>query len=171
MPIRIVERKADKIVKIRDHIGIAGQFRAIVHNLGEPDYICIAPNIIVDVGIKHLGDVLNGDETTNIAFAFMEPGSGTTTPVIGDTDTETPLTPADRMPVTNVTRSTTSPFEVTAELFLATGDYTRPQTINELVVFFGPDETGDIFARGVLTTPVALNTGTTVTLQYSIIFR
>ena len=143
----------------------------IVHRANGIDEYHSCNNIITDVGIKHLGDILNNSNTTQTDFAFMEPGSGTTTPVIGDTDTETPLTPADRKAVTAVTRSTSSPFEVVAELFLGTGDYTRPQTVNELCVFFEPDETGDLFARGVLASGVVLNTGDTVTLSYSIIFR
>lgn len=171
MQIKIVERKADKTAKIKDHIGLHGEFRAIVHEADGTEYIVTTPNIIADIGIKHLGDILNNDETSETHFTFLEPGSGTTTPVIGNTDTETPLTPAARKAVTNVTRSTTSPFEVTAEVFLGTGDYTRPQTINELCVFFADDPSGDMFARGVLGTPITLVTGTTVTLQYSIIFR
>lgn len=128
-------------------------------------------NIITDVGIKHLGDILANVNTTQTDIAFMEPGSGTTTPTINDTDTETPLTPADRLPVTQVTRSNVSPFEVTAEAFISSTKYDRPQTINELCIFFEPDETGDLFARGVLSNGILLDVGNTATLTYSLIFR
>lgn len=128
-------------------------------------------NIITDVGIKHIGDILAGDESTNIDLAFMEPGSGTTPAAIGDTDTETPLTPADRLAATNQTRATASPFEVVIEAFVSSTKYTRPQTINELCVFFGPDESGDLFARGVLSSGITLNTNDTATLTYGFVFR
>lgn len=128
-------------------------------------------NILTDIGLKHLGDILTGAESTNLDIAYMEPGSGTTTPTISDSDTETPLTPADRLAVVSQTRSTTSPYEVVVETFVNSTKYTRPQTINELVIFFGPDETGDIFARGVLSSGVPLAAGATATLTYGFVWR
>ena len=128
-------------------------------------------NIIVDNGIKRIGDILAGIETTDIDLGFLEPGSGTTTPVIGDTDTETPLTPADRLAVTLQTRSAVTPFEVVVSTFISSTKYTRPQTINELVVFFTPDETGDAFARGLLSTPITLEANDTATISYGHVFR
>jgi hypothetical protein len=128
-------------------------------------------NILTDIGLKHLSDVLGGIDTTNTSVGFMEAGSGTTTPVIGDSDTETPLTTADRLAVTLATRSTTTPFELVFETFINSTKYTRPQTINELVLFFTPDETGDIFARGVLAAGIALGAGATATLTYAIVWR
>lgn len=128
-------------------------------------------NLVPDVGIKHLGDILAGVETTNLALAYIECGSGTTTPVIGDTDTETPLTTADRLATTSVTRSATSPFEVTAETFISSTKYSRPASINEVCVFFAPDETGDLFARGLLDATITLNANDTATIAYSLVFR
>ena len=128
-------------------------------------------NIIVDNGIKRIGDILAGIETTDIDLGFLEPGSGSTTPVIGDTDTETPLTPADRLAATSQTRSAVTPFEVVISTFISSTKYTRPQTINELVVFFTPDETGDAFARGLLSTPITLEANDTATISYGHVFR
>lgn len=160
------------------HIGVKlriikryGLLKVVVNHADGSTEERIGYNIIPDVGIIHIGDILAGVETINIDIAFIEPGSGTTTPVIGDTDTETPLTTADRLPVTAQTRSSTTPFEVVVSAFIASTKYTRPQTINELVVFFGPDESGDIFARGLLSAPITLNANDTATISYGTIFR
>ena len=173
MTIKIVEREPrHHKISNDDNMGVGGFFEIVIHraDTGKDEYSSIY-NIITDVGIKHLGDILAGIDTTNIDLGFIEPGSGTTTPVIGDTDTETELTPQDRLAATAQTRSTSSPFEVVIEAFIDSSKYTRPQTINELCVFFTPDDSGDLFARGVLTTGITLNANDTATINYSIIFR
>jgi hypothetical protein len=128
-------------------------------------------NIIVDEGIKQLGDILAAVETTNTSIEYIEPGSGTTTPVIGDTDTETPLTPATRNPVTTQTRNAVSPFDVVVDYFVSSTKYTRPQTINELCIFFEDDPSGTMFARVLLSTAITLNTNDTATISYGVVFR
>ena len=148
-----------------------GKIEVVVTRANGKKDKAIGYNLMPDVGLKHLGDILTGAETTNIDIAYIEPGSGTTAPTISDTDTETPLTPADRMPVTTQSRSTTSPFEVTIEGTISSVKYTRPQTINELCIFFGPDETGDLFARSVLGTGITINAGELAMLTYSFIWR
>ena len=131
-------------------------------------------NLIPDVGIKHLGDMLIGAETTDIDLAFIEPGEGSTAPVIGDIDVEDALEgsphPA-RLPETNQTRSVTTPFEVEISAFVGSTDYTRPQTISELTVWFNDDPGTKMFARAILGAPVALTGTDTATLIYGIIFR
>ena len=128
-------------------------------------------NLIPDIGIKHIGDILIGVETTNLTLAYMEADQGTTNPTIADTDSETPVTPADRLAVTLINRNSVSPFEITTETFISSAKYSRPVTIAKLNVFFGPDETGDLFASGKLDTPVTLNTSDTATLTYAFIWR
>ena len=128
-------------------------------------------NIVVDEGIKRLGDILADVETTDIALDFIEPGSGSTTPVIGDTDVETALTPADRKP-TSLSRSATTPFEVVASFFIASNVYlSRPQTIRELCVYFEDDPSGVMYARGLLATAITLNANDTATISYGVVFR
>lgn len=173
MTIKIIERKY-KIISNSpyDRPDIGGKFGIQVTRAdGTIEDKIYVNNLIVDVGIKHLGDILAAIETTNIDLGFLEPGSGTTAAVIGDTDTETPLTTADRIAATTQTRSATSPFEVVISAFINSTKYTRPQTINELCVFFTPDETGDLFARGILSAGIVLNAGDTATISYGIIFR
>ncbi len=127
-------------------------------------------NIIVDEGIKRLGDILADVETTDIALNFIEPGSGVTTPAIGNTDTETPLTAATRN-ATVLTRSATTPFEVVASYFIPSTQYTRPQNINQLAVFFEDDPSGVMFALGLLSTTITLNANDTATISYGVVFR
>lgn len=153
----------------------------LLHRYGKIEVIVTHPdgsktkrtgyNILTNIGLQHMGDILAGIETTDIDIGFIEAGSGTTTPAIGDTDTETPLTTADRLAAASQTRSSTSPYHVTIEGFINSTKYTRPQTINELCIFFTPDETGDLFARGVLPSGIVLNSGDTAQLTYAFIWR
>jgi hypothetical protein len=149
-----------------------GKIQVVVHDpkTGK-DKKSIGYNLMTNAGIKHLGDILVGTETTNLDIAFIEPGSGTTPPDIQNLDIESGLTPVDRLPVGSQTRSSTAPFEVTVDAFINSSKYTRPQTINELAIYFGPDESGDLFARSVLGTGITLNAGNTATLTYSFIWR
>jgi hypothetical protein len=128
-------------------------------------------NILVNVGLIQLGDILTGAEATNIDIGYIEAGSGTTTPDITDIDTETPLTPADRLAATVQTRATSSPYEIVIEAFINSTKYTRPQDINNLNIFFTPDETGTLFARGVLGSTITLNAGDTATISYGFVWR
>ena len=172
MTLKIIQRKPKHhIVKASDTPRIGGEFCLTVYHEDGTVSTSYPKNLIVDAGIKRLGDILAAIESTDVDLGFMEPGSGTTTPVIGDTDTETPLTPADRLAATLQTRASASPFHVTIETFVNSTKYTRPQTINELCVFFTPDETGVLFARGKLDTAITLNANDVATLTYSILFR
>ena len=163
------------------HIGVKlgiirryGYLQVTVHHPDGTDSIARGYNIIPDVGIKLWGDILANVETTDLDIAFMEPGEGTTTPVIGDIDVADELegspTPA-RLAVTSVVRNVSTPFDVVAETFVTTSDYTRPQTINELTIWMNDDPATKLFARGVLGTGIVLNSGDTATLNYSLVFR
>jgi len=151
---------------------LGGTFTIKVFRQGGDIEIGCANNLIVDVGIAQLGDILAGVETTDIDLGFIEPGEGLTTPAPGDTDTEDELegSPTARLAATVQARNASTPFEVSIEAFLDTAAYTRPQTINEMCVFFTPVG-GTLFARGLLDTPVTLNTGDTATINYSIVFK
>jgi len=167
--------------RVQTFIVSAGIKLGLIHRYGKLQVIITHPdgskskqigyNILTDVGLKHMGDILVGAEVTNLDIGFIEPGSGTTTPVIGDTDTETPLTTADRIPATSQTRSSSSPFHITIDGFISSTKYTRPQTINELAIFFTPDVTGDLFARGVLAAGIVLNSGDAALISYAFIWR
>ncbi len=128
-------------------------------------------NIIPDVSIQHIQDILDGTETTNLDIAFMEAGTGVTTPVIGDTDTETALTTADRLATTSVVTNATTPFDLVATTFINSTKYDRPQTITELCIFWAPDESGDLFARGLLASGIVLSGSDTATLTYGVVWR
>jgi len=133
----------------------------------------VADNMVVDAGIKHLGDILAGVETTNLDLAYIEPDAGVTDPDIGDTDIETPVdgTDLDRLPASAQTRAALSPYEVEISAFIGTTKWVRPFTINKMAVFFGPDETGDLFAIGLLDTPVTITGTQAATITYGVVAR
>ncbi len=162
-----------KLVRL-DHFrhALAGGFTIVVHRAktGQNETYH-TKNLIVDVGLAQLGDILAGNETTDIDLGFIEPDEGVSVPVITDTDTEDPLDPADRLAATVQSRSSVSPFEVVIQTFIVSTKYTRPQTISKLNVFFTPDETGTLFAAGLLDTPVTLTGSDTATLTYGIVLR
>ncbi len=165
----------EKKAEVRfDHFrhALAGAFTVVVHRAktGQNETYR-TNNLIVDAGIKQFGDILAGIETTDIDLGFMEPDEDTGVPVISDTDTIDPLDPADRLAATVQSRSSVSPFEVVIQTFISSTKYTRPQTIAKLNVFFTPDETGTLFAAGLLDTPVVLTGTDTATLTYGIVMR
>ena len=164
-------QNVDQKIKIQEQARIGGEFTVTVYPVEGIPVIGKCRNIITDVGIKHLGDILAAVESTNIDLGFIEPGDATTIPGIADIDIGAGLAPADRLPATTQTRSSGSPFEVTISAFINSTKYTRPATIKELAIYFTPDESGDIFARGKLDTPVSLPTNATATIAYSILFR
>jgi len=158
-------------VEIKEKARIGGEFRVTVYPVNGVPVVGYCNNLIPDIGIKHLGDILAAVESTDIDLGFIEPGSNTTLPVIGDVDIGTGLPPVDRLPATTQTRSAASPFEVTISAFINSTKYTRPATIRELAIYFGPDESGDLFAHGRLDTFISLPANATATIDYSILFR
>ncbi len=165
MPVNIIVKPP--VEKAR----IGGVFGITVHRADGTEEHQSVKNIIVTDGVKRLGDILAGVETTDIDLGFMEGGTSDQTPVVGDTDTVAPLTGSGsgRLAQIAQTRSVTTPFEVVITIFIDSVILTRPQTIKELCVFFTPSN-GDLFARGVLETPIVLNASDTATLTYSIVF-
>ncbi len=165
-----MEKKAVKFDKFRS--ALAGSFTVVVHRAktGQNETYHVK-NLIVDAGIAQLGDILAGLETTDIDLGFMEADEGVSTPLISDTDTEDPLDPADRLAATVQSRASVSPFEVVITTFISSTKYDRPQTISKLNVFFTPDETGTLFAAGLLDAPVTLAGSDTATLTYGIVLR
>jgi len=91
--------------KIKEKARIGGEFTVNVYLEDGTVVTSYCQNIITDLGIKHLGDILAAVESTNIDLGFIEPGSNTTLPVIGDLDIGTGLAPADRLPAVTQTRS------------------------------------------------------------------
>jgi len=162
--------KIKHLDKFRDALG--GNFTVKVRTK-EGDLVTQGntDNIITDVGIAQLGDVLAAIETTDIDLGFIEPGDSDQDPAVGDTDIISPITPADRLPATAQTRAASSPFEVEISVFINSTKYDRPFTIKEIGIFFTPDETGTLFARGELDTPITVTGTNTVTITYAIVFR
>jgi hypothetical protein len=136
------------------HTGVKkryGKLQVVAHHPDGTTEISNGYNIITDDGIIRLGDILAGVETTNTQIGYIEAGSGTTTPVVGDSALDVPLTGpgSGRRAVDTQTRSTSSPYEVVVSEFIDSNTYTRDQTINELGIFFEASD-NNMFARGVL---------------------
>jgi len=148
-----------------------GTIKIVVHDSKKGDKTYRGYNISPNVAIKHIGDILIGDEATNIELSYMEPDTGNTEPALGDTDTETPPSTANRLAITAASRNTSSPFEIILETFIPSTEYTRPFTIRKLAVFWGPDETGDLFAIGKLASPATVTSAQTATITYAYVFR
>ena len=162
------------IAKIGIRLGIIRKYGKLTVTVNSPNgksKTVHGYNIITNDGIKALNTVLGGTETTNTKIAFIEPGKSDTTPTINNTDIGSGLTPVDRVAITTVTQGSSSPFALVFEAFLSSTKYTRSQTIKELAIYFGPDESGKMFARGVLGTAITLGNNATATLTYGLVFR
>jgi len=108
---RITKKAGFRDCTIRKRIG--GRF--VVHRFdkhGNMVQEVQTGNLVVNVGIQHLGDILIGCESTNLCLGFIEPDAGTTAVVIGDSDIETPVDACclDRLAASAQTRNACSPF-------------------------------------------------------------
>lgn len=126
-------------------------------------------NIITNAGINQLGDVMIAVGTV-YTVRYINVGTGTNTPAVGDTELQTVALGATRQVVTSRTRSNQT---LTFTLNISSGLYTRPITISELAVYFeGSSGTnGAIFARGLLSTTVTLATNDTASVTYGVLLR
>ena len=125
-------------------------------------------NIMTNVGINQLGDLMIQVNTYTVKYINV--GSGTNTPAVGDTELQTVALGATRQVVTSRTRSNQT---VTFTLNISSSLYTRPITITELAVYFdGSGGTnGAIFARGLLSTAVTIATNDTASVTYGVLLR
>ena len=148
-----------------------GKLEVIVNHADGSQNKTVGYNLLTNNGLTHLGDILIGVEATNFVLGFIEAGSGTTIPSVFDAAVNAPLSPAARIAASVKSRGAASPFEIIIEGFIGATDYTRPQTINELGIYFTPDVTGDLFARGILATGIVLAASDTATISYAMIWR
>lgn len=156
-----------KVIKFFFKIGIikqVGYGRLVNHTTGQ---ISEFWNIIPDVGVTQVRDILAGTSSNlpkNIEF-----GTGTTTPAASDTDLTTPLTNNDRL-VGTVT--TPGSFEIRVEVFInSTYGPGRPYTIEEMGLFFDPEESGIIFAHALVSPGFQISGTDTADCTYGILLR
>jgi len=140
---------------------------------GEVVLVSEAWNIIPDVGVTQVRDILKGD-STNLP-KNMDFGLGTTIPVVGDTDVETPLDgESGGGDKTRLVCTVTAPasFELRLEAFLSsTYGPTRPYTINNFGIFVDPEETGIMIAHALVSPGHAMTGTNTATATYGILLR
>ena len=148
-----------------------GKLEVTVNHIDGSKETTVGYNILTNNGLTHMGDILTGAEVTNLDLGFIEAGTSTTVASVFDTSVNSPLAPASRIAASVQSRATATPFEISIEGFIGATDYTRPQTITELGIYFTPDVTGDLFARGLLTTAIVLAVNDTATISYAMIWR
>ena len=126
-------------------------------------------NIITNAGINQLGDLMIASGTA-YTINYINVGTGTNTPAVGDTELQTVALGATRQVVTSRSRSNQT---LTFTLNISSSLYTRPITISELAVYFiGSSGTnGAMFARGLLSTTVTLATNDTASVTYGVLLR
>lgn len=130
-------------------------------------------NTITTVGVNELGDLVIGAHSNTINYISC--GTGTTAPVIGNTDLETTCKQGGSSAAADVRKQVTSRSRTNNTLTfsrnIASSDYDRPATVTEIGVWFAPQATGDLFARGLLAAAVSLGSGDTATITYGILLR
>ena len=126
-------------------------------------------NIMTNVGINQLGDLMIAVGTA-YTVKYINVGTGTNAPAVGDTELQTVAQGATRQVVTSRTRSNQT---LTFTLNISSSLYTRPITISELAIYFdGSSGTnGALFARGLLSTTVTLATSDTASVTYGVLLR
>ena len=126
-------------------------------------------NIMTNAGINQLGDLMIASGTV-YTINYINVGTGTNTPAVGDTELQTVALGATRQVVTSRSRSNQT---LTFTLNISSSLYTRPITISELAIYFiGSSGTnGAMFARGLLSTTVTLATSDTASVTYGVLLR
>ena len=130
-------------------------------------------NTITNAGVHELGDLVIGAHSNTINYISC--GTGTTAPAVGDTDLATTCKQGGSSAATAVRKQVTSRSRssntLTFSRNIATGDYDRPAVVAEIGVWFAPQASGDLFARGLLSSTITLATNDTATVTYGILLR
>lgn len=119
----------------------------------------VIENLIVTAGKNHIADLI-ANEGGTVSCGYVGVGSGTTAPVVGDTDLETPI--GSRHAVTTDTRNNNvakfSTFFTFAE---------NNGTWNECGLFWDASA-GDMLARALFSPSITKDTARTVTIDWDI---
>ena len=146
-----------------------GHFKIVVTDKNGKKSKSEGYNIITNAGINQLGDVMIGVGTVR-TINYLNVGTGSTTPAVGDTELASPASGATRQVVTSRARSNQT---LTFSLNINGSTYTRPVTLTEIAIYFvgagGTD--GALFARGLLGSSVTLAASATATVTYGVLLR
>ena len=146
-----------------------GHFEVIVTDKDGKKTKAEGYNILTNVGINQLGDVMIGVGTVR-TINYLNVGTGTTTPAVGDTELAAPAAGTTIPTVTTRARSNQT---LTFSLNISSSMYTRPVTLAEIAVYYtgagGAD--GVLFARGLLGSTVILAASATATVTYGVLLR
>lgn len=156
-----------RTIKFLFKLGIirqVGYGRLVNHQTGQVSEFW---NIVTDSGVTQVRDLIAGTSTNlpkNIEF-----GTGTTVPAVGDTDLTTPLTNNDRL-IGTVT--VPGAFEIRVEVFInSTYGPGRPYTIEEMGLFFDPEETGIMLGHALISPGFIISGTNTADCTYGILLR
>ena len=124
-------------------------------------------NTIMNEGMKKLLGILNGTITDDIVLKYIELGTGTTDPV--DRSRESLVTAIeDKIEITSGSIGTSYPFNVTRSVTISSSAITRPVTVKEIGVFFGPEDDEVMFARVVIEDGYVFASGSSNIITYGL---
>ena len=124
-------------------------------------------NRIMDQGIKKMMRVLADNTETNTLLIAMSVGTSDATP---DDTTLTALIAEVGQKYTIGSHSVNSvfPFDLELNIIIPDDEITRPETVKEIGIWFGPSGTEFLFARATDATGVLLPVSTVVPVKYDL---
>ncbi len=125
-------------------------------------------NHIMDAGIKKLGRNLADNTETDLLLISMSVGTSDATP---DDTTLTALVAEVGLKYTigSFTVNSVYPFDLELNITVPDDEITRPETVKEIGVWFGPIGSEQLFARATDATGVLLPVATAVPIDYDLI--
>ncbi len=125
-------------------------------------------NHIMDAGIKKMGRNLADVSETDILLIAMSVGTSDATP---DDTTLTALVAEVGLKYTigSFTVNSVYPFDLELNITIPDDEITRPETVKEIGVWFGPTGSEQLFARATDPTGVLLPVATAVPIDYDLI--
>ncbi len=127
-------------------------------------------NHIMDQGIKKMGRILADVAETDKLLIKISVGTSDATP---DDTTLTALVaevgPAAKFLIGSFTVNAVYPFDLELTTTIPDDEITRPETVKEIGIWFGPSGTEFLFARATDPTGVLLPVSTAVPIDYDLI--
>lgn len=127
-------------------------------------------NHIMDQGVKKIMRILADVAETNKLLIKMSVGTSATDPdLTNKTALVAEVGPAAKFTIGSFSVNTVFPFDLELTITIPDTEISRPTTIKELGVWFGPSGTEFLFARAVNATGVVLGVGQSVPVDYDLV--
>ena len=124
-------------------------------------------NAIMNEGVKKLIGILNGTVTSDIKLAYLKLGTGTTGPS-DKTKTDLVTGIESKLEFTSGSIGTSFPFELNRAVTISATTISRPVTVKEMGVFFGPESGGKMFSRIVISAGFVFAANTSNVITYGL---